>query len=138
MWCSSLRHCIAVLEASLQIRLRSRAVLQPAASWKVFSPTHWCGWLLGYASSVSRSSLARQGCVSGGHIALDLRLSQVCKGVTAMEQDCNYQLYITKLGRKRGNKYKIIYITVALFEIMIDARSLTLYLQYRHFRCHIT
>jgi hypothetical protein len=31
-WHGGLRHCIAVLESSLQIRVRSQAVLQPAAT----------------------------------------------------------------------------------------------------------
>uniref|UniRef100_A0A4W5L5R7 FERM domain containing 4B n=1 Tax=Hucho hucho TaxID=62062 RepID=A0A4W5L5R7_9TELE len=42
----------------------------------------------------------------GGCMALNLRLSRVRTGVAAMGQDCNYQLDITKLGRKRG-KYKM-------------------------------
>ena len=34
-WRSGLRHCLAELEASLQTRVRSRAVSQPAASLRV-------------------------------------------------------------------------------------------------------
>ena len=34
-------------------------------------------------------------------MALDLCLSRVRTGVAAMGQDCNYELDITKLGRKR-------------------------------------
>jgi hypothetical protein len=34
-----------------------------------------------------------------GQMALDLRLSQVCRGVAVMGQDCDYQL-----GRKRGKR----------------------------------
>ena len=32
-WRSGLRHCISVLEASVQTLVRSRAVLQPAVIW---------------------------------------------------------------------------------------------------------
>ena len=35
-------------------------------------------------------------------MALDLRLSRVRTGVAAMRQDCNYQLDIRKLGRKKA------------------------------------
>jgi hypothetical protein len=34
------------------------------ARCKVFPPTHWCGWLLGWMSAVLRSSAAWLGCVS--------------------------------------------------------------------------
>ena len=43
----------------------------------------------------------------GGRMALDLRLSRVRMGVAAMIQDYNYQLDITKLGRKRKKRIVI-------------------------------
>ena len=73
-WRSSLRHCIAVLEASLQIRVWSRAVSHPART--------------------------------GGPMAcMALGLYRVRMGLAAMGQDCNYQLEITKFGRKRGKHF---------------------------------
>ena len=38
-WCSGLRHCISVLEVSLQTLVQSRAVPQPAV---IGSPIGWC------------------------------------------------------------------------------------------------
>ena len=59
---------------------------------------------------VRLASVLREKCVKeqcslagscfGGRMALNLRLSGVRTGIAAMGQDCNYQLVITKLGRK--------------------------------------
>ncbi|CAB1311888.1 unnamed protein product [Coregonus sp. 'balchen'] len=57
----------------------------------------------------------RAGSCFGGRMALDRRLSRVRTGVAAMGQDCNYQLDITKLGRKGGKKksYKNVIIILS-------------------------
>ena len=64
-------------------------------------------WL---ASGLSKQCVKKQCSLAGscfrGRMALDLSLSRVHTGVAAMEQDCNYQLYITKLERKMGNILK--------------------------------
>jgi hypothetical protein len=68
---------------------------------------------------VSRSSAAwlGLGCISE---ALDLRLFLIHMGVAAMRQDCNYQLYTMKLGRKQGKKTIRDLITELIIEGEID------------------
>ena len=65
--------------------------------------------LVRLASELSEQCVNKQcglaGSCFGGRMALDLQLSQVRTGVAAMGQDCNYQLDIAKLGRKRVKKY---------------------------------
>ena len=72
----------------------------------VFSHT-----LVRLASGLSEQCVKKQsglaGSCFGGHMALDLRLSQVRTGVSAMGQDCNYQLDTMKLGRQKGVKILI-------------------------------
>jgi hypothetical protein len=64
--------------------------------------------LVRMASWLSKQCVKKQrglaGLYFGGCMALDLRLSRVSTGVPAIGQDCNYQLDITKLGRKRCKK----------------------------------
>ena len=64
----------------------------------------YCVFLVRLASGLSEQCVKEQCSLAescfGGCMALDLRLSRVCMGVTAMGQDWNYQL-----GRKRGKKY---------------------------------
>ena len=66
--------------------------------------------LVRLASRLSEQCVKKQcglaGSCFGGRMALDLRLSRIRTGDAAMGQNCNYQLDITKLGRKRGKKYK--------------------------------
>ena len=62
--------------------------------------------LVRLASGLSVQCVKRQCGLAGscfrGRTALDLRLSRVRTGVAAMGEDCNYQLYITKLGGEKG------------------------------------
>ena len=66
----------------------------------VFPPTQ----LVQLASGLSGHCVKKQcglfGLCFGGRAALDLCLSQVHMGVSAMRQDCNYQLDTTKKGLK--------------------------------------
>ena len=129
--------CIAVLEESLQTRVQSWAVSQPAATgrpmrrrtigpasselgeglagWAVLVPSsdslcragrinaNFGRQLYGVSSNTLlrlASGLSEQcrlaGPCFGKCMALDLHLSRVRTGVAVMEQDCNYQLGITK------------------------------------------
>jgi hypothetical protein len=49
------------------------------------------------------------GCISEDVRLSTFDLSQGRSGVAAMGQDCNYQLDITKLGRKGEQKYIFIF-----------------------------
>jgi hypothetical protein len=64
--------------------------------------------LVRLASGLSGQCVKKQcglaGSCFGGRMDLDLRLCRVRTAVVAMGQDCNYQLDITKLGRKGGKK----------------------------------
>jgi hypothetical protein len=66
----------------------------------------WLAQLLWLTSGLSEQYVKKRCCLARVILedALILRLSRVCMGVTVMGQDCNYQLDITKLGRKRGSQ----------------------------------
>ena len=70
------------------------------ASWTVFPLT-----FVRLASGLSEHCVKKQCGLAElcfrGRMGLDLRLSRVRTGVAAMGQDCNYQLDVTKLWRKR-------------------------------------
>ena len=104
---SELGKCLA--ERDFLVPLRSSDSLLGAGGLQAdFSP-HLNGvssdTLVRLASGLSEPCVKKQcglaGSCFGGRMALVLRLSRVRRGVAAMGQGCNYQLDVTKLGRKR-------------------------------------
>jgi hypothetical protein len=81
----------------------------PGACMLTRSPVGRCFLRHIDAAGLSEHCVKKQCGLAGscfrGRMGLDLHLSRVSTGVAAMGQDCNYQLDVTKLWRKRGKMF---------------------------------